>query len=112
MQSMNFGYKILANIKSLISNPTINDSLVNIPASLFLRPYNKNFKTLELKKINRIKKGMLDAAINQKVFHLWWHPHNFGQNLNQNLNNLEQILIHYTQLRNKYNMSSTSMKNL
>tara|TARA_B100001057_G_scaffold335675_1_gene336402 strand:- start:2700 stop:3617 length:918 start_codon:yes stop_codon:yes gene_type:complete len=76
----------------------------------FLRPYSKSFMNKLM--LRRIKNEMLEAARFNSIYHIWWHPHNFGQNLNQNLNNLEQILIHYTQLRNKYNMSSTSMKNL
>jgi|TARA_B110000459_G_scaffold204099_1_gene264325 peptidoglycan/xylan/chitin deacetylase (PgdA/CDA1 family) len=76
----------------------------------FLRPYTKSFMNNLM--LRRIKDEMLEAAQCNSIYHLWWHPHNFGQNLDQNLNNLEQILVHYTQLKSKYNMSSICMKNL
>lgn len=76
----------------------------------FLRPYTKSFMNKLM--LKRIKNEMLKAAQADSIYHIWWHPHNFGKNLDHNLNNLEQILIHFTQLKNKFNMSSSSMKNL
>ena len=109
-RSLRLADSIFPISKSLISNPAINNSLINVPASLFLRPYNKNFKSFELKKINRIKKVMLDAAINQKVFHLWWHPHNFGINFDENFYILEEVLKYYNFLNSNYGMESFTMQ--
>ena len=49
------------------------------------------------------------AAKHNLVYHLWWHPHNFGYNTAQNFEQLEKILIHYSKLREKYNMDSKTM---
>jgi hypothetical protein len=38
------------------------------------------------------------AAINN----LWWHPHNFGADLNENVAFLVEILKHYAGLRDTY----------
>ena len=62
--------------------------------------------------LRRIKNEMEDAAKFNSIYHLWWHPHNFGKNLSANLNNLEQILIYYTKLKKKYSMNSVCMKDL
>lgn len=83
--------------------------LINIRSSRFLRPYNKRLGMLEPFKIRRIKKQMLYAAKNNRVFHLWWHPHNFGININRNMKNLIQILDYYKELKEKYKMKSLSM---
>ena len=55
---------------------------------------------------------MLHAAKNKKLFHLWWHPHNFGINLKENIHFLEKILGYYTYLKTKYNFSNHTMKGI
>ena len=62
--------------------------LVNIPGSRFLRPYTPVLKFLEFLKIRRIKKSMTYAAKNKLMYHLWWHPHNFGSFQKENMKNL------------------------
>ena len=84
----------------------------NIPASRFLRPYSKRTSCLERFKINRILKEMTHAAINNQLYHLWWHPHNFGVDIEKNMMNLGKIIQHYEHLKNQYNMSSLNMKEL
>ncbi|MDB2481933.1 polysaccharide deacetylase family protein [Gammaproteobacteria bacterium] len=76
----------------------------------FLRPYTKSFMNNLM--LRRIKSEMLNAAKCSSIYHLWWHPHNFGKNLVNNLENLEQILIYFTYLNEKHNMTSVSMKDL
>jgi hypothetical protein len=49
------------------------------------------------------------AAAKNQLFHLWWHPHNFGINLQQNLQFLERILQYYQQLNKKYGFRSSTM---
>jgi peptidoglycan/xylan/chitin deacetylase (PgdA/CDA1 family) len=83
---------------------------INIPASRFLRPYSKKFSLLDWIKLNRIKSGMTHAAKNGLNYHLWWHPHNFGINLEKNISFLEKILLHYKVLSGKYDFHSRSMK--
>jgi len=86
--------------------------LVNIPASRFLRPYNSKLKFIETLKINRIKKVMTKAAKRNEVYHLWWHPHNFANNVEENFNNFIDILQHYKKLNSRYNFESITMQRL
>jgi peptidoglycan/xylan/chitin deacetylase (PgdA/CDA1 family) len=82
----------------------------NIPASRFLRPYSPRLKFLEALRLRRIKNAMTHAAQEGEVFHLWWHPHNFGSNQKENLTFLESILAHYSKLHKKYPFHSRSMQ--
>ena len=84
----------------------------NIPSSRFLRPYNSSLKILEFFKLKRILKSMDYAAKNKLVYHLWWHPHNFGINQKENFDMLEKILEHYQNLNDKHNFQSETMSGL
>lgn len=82
---------------------------INIPASRFLRPYSAGLKSLNRLKLKRITSELDYAAQEGLMYHLWWHPHNFGVDLEKNLNFLQQILEHYQSLNKKYNMHSLNM---
>jgi peptidoglycan/xylan/chitin deacetylase (PgdA/CDA1 family) len=88
------------------------EDLFNIPSSRFLRPYTQKLKVLEKFRLRRIKDSMAYAAKNGLVYHLWWHPHNFGINISENFSFLEQILIHYQKLNDQYKFESVSMQQL
>ncbi len=88
------------------------DELINIPSSRFLRPYSKRLSFLDNLKLKRITSGMDYAAKNGLTYHLWWHPHNFGANLKENLSFLNKILLHFRTLNSKYNFESMSMQQL
>ena len=96
-------YPVPARIKSIP---------IQIPSSRFLRPYNPRFNFFESLRLNRIKKSMTYAAKHNKVYHLWWHPHNFGINQDQNFAFLEKILKHYDYLNKCYGFSSITMSDL
>jgi len=83
---------------------------IDLPASRFLRPWNKRTAWLDDRRFKRITNGMDHAARKGMMYHLWWHPHNFGANLEQNMAFLERILEHYEHLRDKYGMRSMTMK--
>jgi peptidoglycan/xylan/chitin deacetylase (PgdA/CDA1 family) len=83
---------------------------VNIPASRFLKPYDPRFALLEKLKLRRILKEMTVAAQKKELYHLWWHPHNFGMNIEKNMNNLRIILNHYQFLQKKYGFANCTMK--
>jgi peptidoglycan/xylan/chitin deacetylase (PgdA/CDA1 family) len=87
-------------------------TLVNIPASRFLRPYTKKLRALETLRFKRIRNSMTYAAKNGLTYHIWWHPHNFGINIAENFLFLEQILIHYQKLNNEYKFESVNMQQL
>ncbi len=84
----------------------------NLPASKFLRPYSNTFKFFNMLRLRRIKKSMTYAAKNNKIYHLWSHPHNFGNHIENNLKVLKEILIHYKYLNETYNFQSITMSNL
>lgn len=82
---------------------------LNIPSSRFLRPYSKRLSLLDGLKLKRIKDAMSYAAEHNEIFHLWWHPHNFGVDTDNNLRFLERVLSHYAFLREDQGMASMSM---
>lgn len=86
-----------------------NARIVNIPASRFLRPYFSPLGFLEHLKYRRIKNSMTYAAEKGEIYHLWWHPHNFGSNTEQNFKALESILEHYKELNGEYDYKSSTM---
>ena len=86
------------------------DKIISIPSSRFLRPYSHRFRFFEKIRLRRILNSMTYAAKNNEIFHLWWHPHNFGANFNENKFFLEAILKHYLFLNKKYNFVSYTMK--
>lgn len=90
----------------------IDNNLLNIRSSRFLRPYSKKLRFFEDIKIHRIKSQMKYAAKHNMIFHIWWHPHNFGVNINENMNNLRKILDYYIYLNKKYGFESKNMSEL
>ena len=85
------------------------DKPYNLPSSRFLRPHSDKLSFLDGLRLRRIKKAMKFAAINKKVFHLWWHPHNFGANTNENISFLADILKYHTSLNERYGIESLNM---
>lgn len=85
------------------------DLPICIPASRLLRPYRPKEFFLNTLKIRRIKSEMTRAAKRGEVYHLWWHPHNFGSYPEESLRALNEILLHYRYCREKYNMESLTM---
>ena len=86
--------------------------LLDIPSSRFLRPYSPLFFLLDGLKLRRVKAAMTHAAKEGEVYHLWWHPHNFGKDREKNLMFLEKILEHYRMLRERYGMRSLTMEEI
>jgi peptidoglycan/xylan/chitin deacetylase (PgdA/CDA1 family) len=99
------------NTYKIPSQSEIN-GIINIPSSKFLRPYNKSLSFLESLRINRIKKGMTYAAKENEVYHIWWHPHNFGNHIEENFNKLEDIFKHFKSLKEKYNYKNETIGDL
>lgn len=81
----------------------------NILSSRFLRPHSRRLKAFEPLRLRRILADMTYAARNNLVYHLWWHPHNFGTNLDANISFLRRILEHYVALRDQIGMESMNM---
>jgi peptidoglycan/xylan/chitin deacetylase (PgdA/CDA1 family) len=83
--------------------------IVDIPASRFLRPYSRRLRALEPLRLRRIERDLTHAAKNGLLYHLWWHPENFGGDTEENLRFLRKILEHFRTLQGRYEMRSHSM---
>ncbi|MFK5948089.1 MAG: polysaccharide deacetylase family protein [Methylococcales bacterium] len=81
----------------------------DIPSSRFLRPFTKKLSAFDGLRKNRIKQAINYAARNGKLYHLWWHPHNFGINTDENLTILKDILFYYEKMNKQYGMHSLNM---
>jgi peptidoglycan/xylan/chitin deacetylase (PgdA/CDA1 family) len=95
----------LSNLKNQKSMPLL------IPASRFLRPWSK-IDILNRLRMKRILNEMTKAAKNKCLYHLWWHPENFGENPKKSLQDLRIILKHFAYLKNQYNMTSLNMEDI
>jgi peptidoglycan/xylan/chitin deacetylase (PgdA/CDA1 family) len=84
----------------------------NIRASGFLRPFSPRLAALEPLKVARITSQLKNAARSGEIYHLWWHPHNFGTNTAHNMRNLRTILTTFRELRSRYGMRSCTMSEL
>jgi hypothetical protein len=82
---------------------------VCLPASRLLRPYRPTEFFLNDWKLKRIESEMTRAAARGEVYHLWWHPHNFGRYPEQSLQHLQRILQAYQRCRERYAMESLTM---
>lgn len=80
-----------------------------LPASRFLRSYRKD-GILHKQRLKRIKEELLAAAKLGEVYHLWWHPHNFGLYPFENLHYLEQLFQYFDNLRQEHDIVSLNMK--
>lgn len=92
-----------------LENLNKEGALVNVPASFFLRPVSRRLRLLEPLRRRRLTSAMTNAAREGRLFHLWWHPHNFGVNKGDNLAFLECLLRHFSELRQRYGMESLNM---
>lgn len=81
----------------------------NVPASRFLRPCAGRLAPFHPRHIAVIKNGMTLSAKTDSGYHLWWHPHNFGLNTENNLSALRNIIRHFRFLEDTYEMKSKGM---
>jgi hypothetical protein len=86
-----------------------SSGMVDVPASIFFRPYSPKLRFLDGLKLWRLKWSMTRTAKKGGVFHLWWHPHNFGQFMDENLKQIEVVLKHYQVLNKRYGFKSMTM---
>ncbi len=97
--------------KSYSSNTIACDAVFCQPASRFLRPQH-TLSLLNSARVLRIKQEIISAAKNEEIYHLWWHPHNFGLDTESALKSLESILVTYVHCRDTYGMKSLTMQQL
>ncbi|MES2411382.1 MAG: polysaccharide deacetylase family protein [Bacteroidota bacterium] len=87
------------------------DKVIRQSASRFLRPQHP-LEFLNNARLIRIKNEIIEAAKNGEVYHLWWHPHNFGIATDEALKSLAEIITVFNHCREKYGMESYTMKQL
>jgi peptidoglycan/xylan/chitin deacetylase (PgdA/CDA1 family) len=85
------------------------DGLSDVAASLFLRPWSPRWKRFDRLRRQRIVRSLREAASTGQIFHLWWHPHNFGTHLEQNLAFLRELLDAFAGYRDRGALRSLSM---
>ena len=83
--------------------------IVRVSQSRFLRPWNPVLREFEGVRLRRICASMDAAAKNNKTFHLWWHPHNFGVHLDENMDILTRVAKHYATINRKIHWPSLTM---
>ena len=85
---------------------------VILPASRILRPYTNGNSLFNKVRLSRVLGEMEKAAKLREIYHLWWHPHNFGNNPEACLIELKKILNLFKKLQEHHGMESLSMGNL
>lgn len=80
-------------------------------ASRFLRPVENNALLRQLK-LKRILSEMETAAKKKEIYHLWWHPHNFGDRPEESMKDLKILIDHFLRLRKSYGFTSLNMAEL
>jgi Polysaccharide deacetylase len=93
----------------LIHPIPIKGTLINVPASFFLKPYSR-FRVLNYLQLRKVLKGIEMAARESQLVHIWFHPHNFGKNVSQNIEILEIICDRISQLRDQGKLESVAMR--
>jgi len=84
--------------------------LHDIRASRFLFPYRRGIGRAEAPlRLRRIKQEMRQAARAGRIYHLWWHPHNFGAYLDASLAGLGELLAEFSALRETAGFRSLTM---
>jgi hypothetical protein len=86
-----------------------NDGLCNVPASAFLRPYSPTRDMIEPLRLGRLVAGLRDAARRSRLFHLWWHPHNFVARPTENFDLLRRVLDEFARLSESDGLRSLTM---
>lgn len=83
--------------------------LVNLPASRFLRPWTPALRHAEPLRLRRLRADISHAASRGQLYHLWWHPHNFGRYPGENIAVLRRVLETVAAHRDRGTMESLSM---
>jgi peptidoglycan/xylan/chitin deacetylase (PgdA/CDA1 family) len=91
------------------SDVVLPSGLCDIPSSAFLRPFDPARRRFERLRLERLRSGMRHAASSGRIFHLWWHPHNFSQYQSENFSLLEQLLDEFDRLALAEGMQSLTM---
>jgi hypothetical protein len=92
--------------------PVVEGHPVNLPASRFLRPVSSATRFLVGFERQRLCADLDAAAREGGVYHLWWHPHNFGADPAGNIALLRDVIRHFVKHREAGRMRSATMGEL
>ncbi len=87
----------------------LRDGMADLPSSRFLRPWSRSLAVLEPLRLDRILSAMRRAAARGELFHLWFHPHNFGVDQDRNFTVLDRVATEAARLREDHGWPSLSM---
>lgn len=105
-------YIPICGSKSYYKRDCYRDGMVDLRASVFFRKPNKRLGWLEPLKMWNIRLLMKNAAKKGKIMHIWWHPHNMGEDPNKFLEQIQSLLQYYKELNAIYGMESKNMGEL
>jgi len=83
---------------------------VNVTASRYLRPYAPGLRSLEPLREHRLATELTRAAHEQRIFHLWWHPDDFGLYVAENMAVVRRFLERFRALRERTGTESLTMR--
>jgi len=86
--------------------------LMNIRNSRFFKPYRAKYAFVERLKVWRYKCEMNFAAKHGEIYHIYWHPYNFAENMEINFQQMDELLTYYEKMRSRYGMKSKNMVEL
>lgn len=89
--------------------PRAEDGMVNVASSRFLRPWSPRLAALEPLRLRRVLGAMRNAAAEGELFHIWFHPHNFGLHQEENFAVMERIAGEAARLREAHGWPSLTM---
>jgi peptidoglycan/xylan/chitin deacetylase (PgdA/CDA1 family) len=85
-----------------VTTPREQSGLVEIPGSQAFRPFHDGWQfSPKQTRVKRAKKGLDAAAKTGKIFHLRFHPFDFGFEPDRMLGLLEQVLEYASMLRDR-----------
>ena len=84
--------------------------LFNVSESLFLRRCQAGPASVVAARGRALARAVERAARERTIFHLWWHPHDFGEEPELNLQFLKRnVLQTYARCSEDYGLRSLSM---
>ncbi len=86
-----------------------DSGLCNIPGSFFVRPCGRSWSPMAKLQVRRLSSAIEHAASKKELLHLWWHPHNFGVNTDDNIRMLRSVLETFRNCRERSGMRSLTM---
>lgn len=91
------------------SHQLVESAEDQISYSRFLRPPERS-SYLRRRKVDRIKQSMTVAAMKDRDYHIYFHPHNLSLRTDQGLQDLEELLQHFHYLQRTFGMESITIR--